>query len=324
MKCLSCDTENQDDEIFCIACGDQLKELESSSLPTEVCDEKLLEEIKELEIPKVPILVRIAGWTDKGNVRETNQDNYKIATWLFPDNKTRLDLLIVADGMGGGEHGAEFAYIGVNKISEFISNFVNSSSISELNEIGAIMQPAVQAANAEVLKFRLENNISGRNEGTTLVVVVILSDLTTGKIICHGWNEGDSRLYLFNSSELKQISKDHTLAGGLNRFLGKHRTIGGDEIDLEFWAGEYPEITFLLCTDGFSDMLSLAQIQEYLATNPHPAIAVEELIEKAKSIEKPCEPDAKPGDDNLTVVLWQAKPVLVEKKEETKNESGNE
>lgn len=320
MKCPSCDAENQDDEMFCIACGEQLEELIDSEV-CEACDPELLEEIKELEIPKVPIAVRVAGWTDKGLVREFNQDNFKIETWLFPDNKARLDVLIVADGMGGGNYGAEFAYIGVNQVASFIGNFVNTSSISELTEIASIIQPAVQKANEEVLKYRLENNIQGRNEGTTLVMAVILSDLQTGKIICHGWNEGDSRLYLFDSN-IKQISKDHTLAGGLNRFLGKHRTIGGDALNLEFWAGEHSEITFLLCTDGFSDMLSPEQIQEYLATNPHPAIAVEELIEKAKSVEKPCEPEAKPGDDNLTVVIWQAKPVFPkeEKKDETRNE----
>jgi len=321
MKCTSCDAENQEDEMFCVACGEQLQELqENSPSPTEACDKKLLEEIKELEIPKVPIVVRVAGWTDKGNIRETNQDNFKIGTWLFPDNKTRLDLLVVTDGMGGGEHGAEFAYIGVNKAAEFISNFVNTSDISELKEINSVIQPAVQKANEEVLQYRLNNNIQGRNEGTTLIMAIVLSDLQTGKIICYGWNEGDSRLYLFDNN-LEQISRDQTLAGGLNRFLGKHRTIGGDEINLEFWTSEHSEITLLLCTDGFSDMLSLEQIQDYLKTDPHPAIAVEELIEKAKKVEQPCEPGAKPGDDNLTVIIWQVKPIFKEEKQdETRNE----
>lgn len=332
MECPKCGHENPQGEEFCAQCGEQLTEIvdveftlnenDASAEAPEVTPE-LLEEIKALTAPKFPIEVTAEGATDRGLVREHNEDDFLIFSREFPNHKIRFDLLIVTDGMGGGESGEIMSFLGTQVPMAHISDTLTEMQL----EIVKVSTPAeelfswlddvlperikqgVQKANEEILFYGDEKGFKRDQFGATIVVAGIVSDLKTGKIAVHGWNEGDARCSWWNGAELVQLTKDHTLLGSPYRFLGRHRTIGGDPFSLEIWAGDYSEVSILLYSDGLWNMIQLTA-----------SVSVETLIEMAKHTASPEVEGAQPGDDNISVIKWQARA----KKEEMSAEEEKE
>src|SRR5579884_1772718 len=86
--------------------------------------------------PSRPLVVRAHGLTDRGRVRERNEDQYLVAeltramrvlgtslpqpSTLFADD--RATLLVVADGMGGHRAGEEASALAVATLEEFLLN----------------------------------------------------------------------------------------------------------------------------------------------------------------------------------------------------------
>lgn len=159
-----------------------------------------------------------------------------------------------------------------------------------------LIKEGVQKANEKILAHVDAKSFKRGESGATIVVIGIISDLKTGKIAIHGWNEGDARASWWNGEELVQLTKDHTMLGRPYRFLGRHRTIGGDALSLQLWAGEYSEVTLLLYSDGLWNMMS-----------PMVATPVSKQIELAKTVEKTAVEGATAGDDNITIIRWQAR-----------------
>ena len=86
-------------------------------------------------------------------------------------------------------------------------------------------------------------------------------------------NCGDSRIYSFYDGKLAQLSTDHslsTLVGDTTHSNVITNCIGGgcknSFIDIvQCSADVRPGVSFLLCSDGLTDMLSLSDIAEMLA-----------------------------------------------------------
>ena len=112
-----------------------------------------------------------------------------------------------------------------------------------------------------------------RYHGTTVVGLVLVSD---SHVLW--FHVGDSRLYRWRDSELKQLTTDHSVyaewksAGGIGTAPAKNlltRVIGinpGVDADIEYDKREKDDI-FILCSDGLSDMITDEQIEE---TCPRP------------------------------------------------------
>ena len=125
-----------------------------------------------------------------GLKRKENQDRYFIRE--FED---RTILLAVADGMGGEAGGGQAAQIAVEAFKDFNSNLATIEA-----SFGAVFQVADQRIREEIRKSpRLEGM------GTTLTSAY----LKKGEI--HWAHVGDSRLYLFRTGGLTQVTEDHTL-----------------------------------------------------------------------------------------------------------------
>ena len=131
--------------------------------------------------------------TDIGKIRDTNED---VANCLMHPKDKKIKLLLVADGMGGKEHGD----IAANFIASSLENwFINKSveDFKNIEEIEKKIKTYLKTLNTKII------NKYGRNTiGTTLTLALVLNKKTL--II----NVGDSRAYIYRQRRLIQISED--------------------------------------------------------------------------------------------------------------------
>ena len=126
--------------------------------------------------------LRIGYKTDKGNVRENNED------YLLVDEEKGL--FIVADGMGGPQGGEVASKMAVDLVSLFLAeNLLNT------NDISSVIENSVVQAN-EAIKMRAEQDNNLKGMGTTIVFALYHNN----KIYIT--NVGDSRIYLMRNNEL--------------------------------------------------------------------------------------------------------------------------
>lgn len=224
--------------------------------------------------------------TDTGRIREINQDGVFSAE----------DVFVVADGMGGHRGGEVASAIVVEEMAKITA----ISSTDELIEM-------VQQANRGVLE-RAREDPSLYGMGTTMVALVAMTDADTERLCVV--NVGDSRLYVRTDEEMLQLTDDHSLVEGMVRdgWISPEeamvhpqrnvvtRALGvEDELLVDAW--ELQPVTgdrYLLCSDGLTNELSDAEIQEILDDTDDPEEAASSLVQAA------C---AAGGRDNVTVVV---------------------
>ena len=205
--------------------------------------------------------------SDKGNVRQNNEDSF-----LF-EQFEKLNILILADGVGGHEDGEIASSYAVNIVMEYIkSNYKLYSDYLHL------LVDAFCDANKVIYEINLEKNsgenkISNRLMGTTLEVL-----LFDGDILYFG-HVGDSRIYIKNDN-FRLLTKDHSLvqylysSGALTeeevknyndknsilRAIGmeKHVEVDVDSIRIK------PKDIVLVCSDGLTNELEDNEISEML------------------------------------------------------------
>ncbi len=199
------------------------------------------------------------GWSQPGDVRLNNQDNF--LNW--PE---RL-LWVVADGVAHDGDGAWASRL----IMEHMLRLEQASSMEELNKDTAKIMDEV---NAELWRSQVTCGVSA----STVVILAFWGHQVT----C--WWAGDSRCYLLRGGNLYQCTKDHSLKQehidkGLltkpeaERMLPGHvitRAVGVEEtLDLEKVAFQLePGDRFLLCTDGFFRLLSSDEICRVMRQAP--------------------------------------------------------
>ncbi|NLM20611.1 MAG: Stp1/IreP family PP2C-type Ser/Thr phosphatase [Peptococcaceae bacterium] len=214
---------------------------------------------------------------ETGCVRKNNEDSYLV----LPD----YGLFAVADGMGGHNAGEVASYLAIEELKKRASS-LNSISIDEIQKWIA---SAIENANKEVFEAsRHETGMEGM--GTTLTTLVLKDNKA---VIGH---IGDSRVYIWRNCQLALLSEDHSMVNELVR-MGQiseekakdhpHRNILSRALGVE----EHPEIdyfqlevqagdVFLLCTDGFSNVIEDEEIaREFLSEG-----SWEEHLEKLKDL----------------------------------------
>ena len=233
--------------------------------------------------------IHIAGGTDKGKHRSSNEDAYGI----FPD----LKLAVVADGMGGHAAGEIPSRLAVETIHRVILSENDTEPAHHLTR-------AIQAANDHILEAaKHDPALSGM--GTTVVSLLISEE------VAHIGSVGDSRVYLYREAKLKQLTEDHSLVGDyirkgllsleeaqryplrhvITRALGTHESLQVDLLSLPL----QEEDIYLLCSDGLSNMIATEEIQNVLSKNRNDLEGTcKDLIDLANE---------KGGTDNITLVL---------------------
>ncbi|PIQ24248.1 serine/threonine protein phosphatase [bacterium (Candidatus Blackallbacteria) CG17_big_fil_post_rev_8_21_14_2_50_48_46] len=245
-------------------------------------------------------MVRAAGVTDVGKVRQINQDSFEI----LEDQH----IYIVADGMGGHAAGDQASRIAVKTINEILSAYDFSTEALDAEEnsplaIEELIRYALQEANEQILLASLSNqHLQGM--GTTAIVAIAYN----GSVFIG--HVGDSRTYLIRNQQLSQLTEDHSVvqqlvrAGAISeeeaavhpyknvitRCLGMQANVEPDTMELVLQPGD----RILMCSDGLSNMVTNATMQEVVLANEDPLPACEKLIALANE---------NGGTDNITVLL---------------------
>ncbi|WP_206811803.1 Stp1/IreP family PP2C-type Ser/Thr phosphatase [Paradesulfitobacterium ferrireducens] len=206
--------------------------------------------------------MRILSFSETGCVRKNNEDAYLVLS--------EYGLYAVADGMGGhlaGEVAARTALQELERIAPELAELADA-------EVESWLMTALTRANT--LVFESSSRLpETEGMGTTLTVLIVRGSLA---VIAH---VGDSRAYIWREERLERLTDDHSLVGELLR-LGqisveeaenhprRHvlmRAIGAEEkiqVDCRSLEAKAKDV-FLLCTDGFSNILTEEEIgQEFL------------------------------------------------------------
>jgi protein phosphatase len=230
--------------------------------------------------------------TDIGRVRTANQDYVYASTdpvGILPN------LFLVADGMGG------------HKAGDYASRYISEHLVEHVKQAGKseiipLLREGIEKVN-KMLYQESRDRAELNGMGTTLVAAVI-EDSTM-----YVANVGDSRLYQIRN-QLKQITRDHSYVeelvslGQMERGSRDYRekkniitrAVGTEEkLDIDFFEislepGDY----ILMCSDGLSNMLEDAEMEEIICSELELGEKAEKLITVAND---------NGGKDNIGVVL---------------------
>lgn len=245
-----------------------------------------------------------------GKIRKNNEDNFlfdgqsldAINDGLKSPLTTQKELLreihfAVFDGMGGENYGELASYAA----ADFLKNY--SKTISEyflpktrnLTNLCRKMNAAVVRKEKELLTERMGSTVVG---------------LCFTRHYVYSYNLGDSRAYRLRAGILSQLSVDHVEKrdGQKNKKapLTQHLGIDPERYLLEPYI-QMEKLqdgdTFLLCSDGLTDMLSDSEICEIISLNESVDISAQKLLDSALE---------KGGRDNVTVILCRVEKSIPE------------
>ena len=243
-----------------------------------------------------------ASLTDPGRVRDHNEDCI--------ESRPDIGLYVLADGMGGYNAGEVASGMATSLISDGLQEVWNLREVERLgrDEAKALSEKLIreQVARANTAIYTTsQNNPECAGMGTTLVVCHFYDDFLTVAHI------GDSRLYRLRGESMEQVTRDHSLLqeqldSGLitpeeaklsqNKNLVT-RALGIDpSVEPEIHVYEtQPDDTYLLCSDGLSDMVEDEEIRLTLITlKSNPNLTVQQLVQAAND---------NGGRDNISAML---------------------
>ncbi|HTV59171.1 MAG TPA: Stp1/IreP family PP2C-type Ser/Thr phosphatase [Verrucomicrobiae bacterium] len=248
--------------------------------------------------------------TDKGRVRENNEDNFGVAE--------DLNLFVLSDGMGGYASGEVASKIAVETIVSHCREAEKDPTLTYYgglhlgaSETGRRLASAISLANQAIRK-EAEKDTARRGMGATVVALQFHDNRV---FFAH---VGDSRAYRLRNGSLEQLTHDHSfvadqvrrgkmtqaeadnskLQNVLMRALGPEQDVVVDVSEQQTVEGD----SFLLCSDGLSKELSDAQISAVLEESGDARECARRLIQMANEAG---------GEDNITVVVVRYAPSLV-------------
>jgi PPM family protein phosphatase len=243
-----------------------------------------------------------ASLTDPGRVRDHNEDCI--------ESRPDIGLFVLADGMGGYNAGEVASGMATSLISDGLQETWGPRGLAGRGreETKALSEQLIkdQVARANSAIFTTsQNNPECAGMGTTLVVTLFFDNFMTVAHI------GDSRLYRLRGESMEQVTRDHSLLqeqldSGLitpeeaklsqNKNLVT-RALGIDpSVEPEVHVYEtQPDDTYLLCSDGLSDMVEDEEIRLTLITlKSNPNLTVQQLVQAAND---------NGGRDNISAML---------------------
>ncbi|MBX3273576.1 MAG: Stp1/IreP family PP2C-type Ser/Thr phosphatase [Sandaracinaceae bacterium] len=248
-----------------------------------------------------PAAVQFWPMTDVGRVRDHNEDSFLV------DKK--LNLFIVADGMGGHAAGEVASQVASHTVREVLKGSADMLHQFEAGHGGIgrqdvlrLLESAVQQACSAVYQ-QGQNDESKRGMGTTIDALLLIG---SRGFIAH---VGDSRVYLYRQGAVHQLTEDHSLINELlkrgrlsreqieklqyknavTRAVGVYESVEVDTLDFDVLKGD----RFLLCSDGLSGYLEEVELARLFAETPEDALA-QRLIDLANE---------RGGKDNITAVV---------------------
>jgi serine/threonine protein phosphatase PrpC len=259
-------------------------------------------------IPGNDILISVFAQTDVGMKRPGNEDAFVVAdltsgnvgigpavsTHHVGDNGS---LMVVSDGMGGAAAGEVASEMAVTTLPELLLGFpVDVHACEQLNK-------AVEMANARIWNYA-QQDMSLSGMGATLTAVVVRSKCAYIAQV------GDSRAYLVRGNQIKQLTKDQSLAqllldsGSLDleqiksfpqknvitQAMGTSPTVEAAMTMVELCRDD----RLILCSDGLSNKVEPEEIRDIVQQEDGPVSASRRLTQLANE---------RGGEDNITVIV---------------------
>lgn len=238
--------------------------------------------------------MKIAGRSDIGLIRTSNQDNY-----LITKNKKGDTLVVVCDGIGGAKAGDVASLMTTKNIGE---SFANVDGFENFLKGEEWLRKTLKSTNDKIFAATVMSK-DYEGMGTTFVGALIIDD----KIVVA--NVGDSRAYVLDDEKLKQITVDHSLVNQLvasgeikieeiethpqrNVLTNALGVIGNLRIDT-FKVDKGSKL--LLCTDGLSGYVKNETIFKILNDKD---ISLEQMLEKLIATANKAG-----GYDNITAII---------------------
>ena len=244
--------------------------------------------------------IEFAWLSDIDKLRKKNEDSALV--------DEALELAIVADGMGGHSSGEVASSMAIKVTHDKYDSMrrtkmkppaFDEKFLLETNQLGF----AVHLANSVIYEAG-NSTPDNKGMGTTLTAALV-----HGNRLCVA-HIGDSRLYIFRSGALKQITEDHSLVMDhvrkgmltkeqaeksplqniLTRALGSQKSPLVDLCETVLHEGD----RLLMCTDGLFKAVSEEKTAEIMKSNTNDRRACELLVETA---------NINGGPDNVTVVI---------------------
>lgn len=213
--------------------------------------------------------------------REENED---YADGIMQEN-TEEGCFVLCDGLGGHGQGEVASHL---IVGEILTRYKKSGCETEF------LERAMMESHASLLQLQKEKH--AQSEMKTTVVVLLVNE--TEIRWCH---VGDSRLYFFEKGKLKQRTLDHSVpqmlvtAGEIREKEIRHHPdrnrllrVMGMEWDSPKYTLSEPvargtKQAFLLCSDGFWELIEEKQMEKCLrkARNPEEwLLSMEEIVLK--------------------------------------------
>ncbi len=234
--------------------------------------------------------------TDVGVKRKINQDSIYCEENAVGNFQ---NLFIVADGLGGHNAGDYASRTCIDCVVEKIKESSRKTPVG-------CMEEAISYANGQIYRMAQEH-IELEGMGTTFVGATLAgSSLYVANI-------GDSRLYIIDDKEIRQITEDHSLVEAMirngeierrearfhpnkniiTRAIGTSRQVEPDFFEVEVKPGNLA----LLCSDGLSNMMEDEDMMYIIRRyNGDIEAAGKKLVEKANECG---------GRDNISLILIQ-------------------
>jgi protein phosphatase len=254
----------------------------------------------------------------RGKVRPNNEDHYAVVrrrrtselllTNLEPQGATLADdsafAMIVADGMGGarfGEFASRLALHRMFELAQQATSWVMKYTEQEVLQVRERVDAYVHAIQATMRDYiAADPQLAGM--GTTWTSAHLMAPHA---LVVH---IGDSRAYLLHDGELRQITKDETMAQAfidsgldpesvkrfrhilINSFGGGKDDVTAQIHHIQFEAGD----RLLLCTDGLTNMVAAKDVAFVLQQKSAPQAACDALVALALD---------NGGRDNITAIV---------------------
>jgi len=237
--------------------------------------------------------IRVAGDTNVGKVRTTNEDSMIV--------DPIRGLYVVLDGMGGANAGDVASQTARDAIRDYVIH--NRTTM----EPKALLEAAFMHGSATVFG-KAQASREHHGMGTTVVGCLVLDP--TRAVIAH---VGDSRAYLLRNGRIQMLTRDHTIVeelvdrglltpdeaerhphkNVLSRNLGAKPDAKVDVSEIELKPGD----RLMLCSDGLYGYASVEAIQYLLGSGDAPEHVARDLIDLALR---------GGGGDNVTTIVIEA------------------
>jgi serine/threonine protein phosphatase PrpC len=264
--------------------------------------------------------IDVHGLTHVGKVRKENQDHFLLATVnkhvnvlatnLGPQKHLPLGeqrvafIVMVADGVGGLEGGAEASATALESVMQYVNDSMSCLYDRNVTEktFTEQLQQCVLRSHEAILARRAE----GGQEGTMATTLTLFMGVWP---VYYVVQVGDSRYYLWRDGQLTQLTRDQTIAqelvdqGILTRAQAPHTqfahvlssALGADTAEpvVTRLQADWNNV-HLFCSDGLTKHVSDEKIAERLRTMTSAKQVCEQLLQDALD-------DG--GTDNITIVV---------------------